>query len=103
MTNREIRSLLNSIAPTYYSHAPIGTALPFITYLANHENNFGADNKVYQIITDVTITAYMTAEDLDIEDSINAALDDAGIYWTSSTDYDREQKLYTTIYEMEVI
>lgn len=103
MTKQEIYNLLNNVAPTYYSHAPLGTYLPFITYITDHDNNFGADNMVYKQVTGVTITLYMSENDLNLEDMINNALDDAGIYWTSSSDYDESQKLYTTIYETEVI
>ncbi len=103
MTRQDIYNLINTVVPAWYQHAPIGTALPFATYLTDHNNNFGADDKVYQKVTGVTITLYMGEDDLALEDSLNDALDAADIYWTSSTDYDDDQKLYTTIYEMEVI
>lgn len=103
MTKQEIYNLLQNVAPTYYSQAPIGTLLPFITYTTNHDNNFGADNKVYQEITGVNVTLYMRAQDLNLEDDLNAALTEADIFWTSSSDYDDGQKVFTTIYEMEVI
>lgn len=103
MTKQEIYNLLNNVAPTYYHHAPIGTSLPFITYQTDHDGNFGADDKVYQQVTGITVTLYLGADDLDLEDNLNNALDDAHIYWVSSTDYDDQQELYTIIYEMEVI
>lgn len=103
MTNDEIAEMLNRIADTHYSHAPIGTAIPFITYITEFSNNFGADDKVYQKVKSVTITAYMGSLDLHIDTEIQQALDNMNIYWTSSTDYDSDQKLYTTTYEMEVI
>lgn len=103
MTKQEIYELLNGVAPAYYHYAPIGTALPFITYVTDHNNNFGADDKVYKEVTGLTVTLYMGADDLSLEADLATALNDADIYWTSSTDYDDDQKLYTTIYEMEVI
>ena len=45
----------------------------------------------------------MGSLDLHIDTEIQQALDNMNIYWTSSTDYDSDQKLYTTTYEMEVI
>ena len=103
MTRQDIYTMLNNIAPTYYHHAPIGTSLPFITFLTDHDNNFGADDKVYKQVTGATITLYMGADDLSLEDQVNSALDEHDIYWVSSTDYDSLQEVYTTIYEMEVI
>lgn len=103
MTKQEIYNLLNEVAPTFYNTAPIGTAVPFITYRTDHDNNFGADNRVYKEITGVTVTLYMGAEDLSIEESLSNALNDEDIFWVSSTDYDDDQKLFTTVYEMEVI
>lgn len=103
MTKQDIYNMLNGVAPTHYSQAPIGTPLPFITFITDHENNFGADNKVYKEVTGITATLYMSAEDLGTEDTLNAVLEDANIYWISSTDYDEDQKVFTTVYEMEVI
>ena len=103
MTRQDIYSILNNIAPTYYHHAPIGTSLPFITFLTDHDNNFGADDKVFKEVTGVTITLYMGANDLSIESQVNNALNEQDIYWVSSTDYDNLQEVYTIIYEMEVI
>ena len=103
MTRQDLYTLLNDIAPTYYHHAPIGMSLPFITFLTDHDNNFGADDKVYKQVMGATITLYMGADDLSLEDQVNEALDEQDIYWVSSTDYDSLQEVYTTIYEMEVI
>lgn len=103
MTKQEIFNILNPIAPAYYVQAPIGTLLPFITYETDHENNFGADDKVYQEVTGVTVTLYMRAEDLSIETELNEALKEAELFWTSSSGYDDDQKVFTTVYEMEVI
>lgn len=103
MTILEIYNMLNDIVPSFYSHAPINTPVPFATFLTDHENNFSADNKVYKEVTGITITLYMGENDLYLEDSLNTALNDADLYWVSSTDYDDNQKVYTTIYETEVI
>lgn len=103
MTKQEIYNILNGIVPTFYHHAPIGTSLPFMTYQTDHDNNFGADDKVYKEVTGITATLYLGADDFGIEDSLNSALNDENVYWVSSTDYDDQQEVYTIIYEMEVI
>lgn len=103
MTKQDIFNILNEVAPTFYNQAPIGTGLPFITYKTDHDNNFGADNRVYKEITGVTVTLYMGAGDLSTEERLNAAFNDEEIFWVSSSDYDEDQKLFTTVYEMEVI
>lgn len=103
MTKQEIYSLLSQAAPTYYSHAPIGTKLPFITYTTDHSNNFGADDRVYKPVTGVRAVLYMAASDTVTEQALNELLDDDHIYWTSEEDYNDDNELYTIIYEMEVI
>ena len=103
MTKQDLYTLLNGIAPTYYHHAPIGTSLPFITFLTDHDNNFGADDKVYREVTGAMVVLYLSANDFAYETALNTALDNANIYWVSSTDYDDSQDVYTIVYEMEVI
>lgn len=103
MTKQGLYELLNEIAPTHYSHAPIGQTLPFITYTVSHTDNFGADDKVFVQVMSVTVTLYMGADDLQLEEELNDALREAYIYWTSDSDYDETNKLFTTIYDMEVI
>ena len=103
MTLQDIYNILSSVAPAHYHHAPKGTKLPFITYTSSHDNNFSADDKVYQLVTSITVVLYLGVNDLPVEDSLNRALDDADLYWVSSPDYDNDQKLFTITYEMEVI
>ena len=101
MTRAELVTLLNNIAPVHYENAPVGTKCPFITYSVDYGNNFGADNKVYQRIMDVTLNAYVLTSQLSTLQSIEDALDD--IYWRASDSYDDSEKLITRTYTMELI
>lgn len=103
MTRVDIYNLINAVIPTHYIKAPIGTALPFATLQTDHDNNFGADDKVYREVTGAKVVLYLSANDFAYETALNTALDNANIYWVSSTDYDDSQDVYTIVYEMEVI
>lgn len=103
MTKKEVYDMLSQAAPTFYSHAPIGTQLPFMTYTADHSGNFGADDKVYKQVTGIRAVLYIAADDTETENNLNVLLDDEHIYWTSEEDYNEDNEVYTIIYEMEVI
>ena len=101
MTKADLVSLLDTVAPTYYEKADIGTKCPFITYSVDYGNNFGADNKVYQRIMSVTINAYVLTSQLETLAKLEEALDD--IYWSASDSYNDSEKLLIRTYTMEVI
>lgn len=101
MTKKQLAALLDEIAPTYYYQAPIGTKCPFITYQTSSDNNFGADNRVYQRVMSVTIMAYALTTQMSIFSEIEEALDD--IYWQSSDSINESERLIIRTYNIEVI
>lgn len=86
--------------PVFFDHAPIGTAVPFLTYAWNYDN-FAADNKAYQRIAAVTVTHYHA--DYSDGEELKAVFDENDIFWNCDSDYDSTEKLYTDIYTMEVL
>lgn len=101
MTQKELVDILKSTGmPVHYMAAPIGESVPFITYSIDRPN-FGADDKVYQKVMDITITLYVLALQLDNQSILEEALQDH--YWTSSTAFDDRENLYIITYEMEEI
>ena len=101
MTKKQLVALLDEIAPTYYYQAPIGTKCPFITYQTSNDNNFGADNRVYQRVMSVIIMAYALTTQMSIFSEIEEALDD--IYWQSSDSINESERLIIRTYNIEVI
>lgn len=108
MTLAEIYTLLNGVTgfagKVVYEAWPENEApeLPFICYLETSSDNFGADNKVYYKRKNVQIELYSKRKDGTSEAAIEAALDDAGIFYNSSDVYLDDEKCHERIYEIEV-
>nr|DAL51021.1 MAG TPA_asm: tail completion protein [Caudoviricetes sp.] len=103
MTLEEIRKLLEATGiPFAYHHWEAPPALPYGVYLDPYSNNFGADDTVYLQVAHIQIELYADERDLDAETKIEAALTAAGIYYERETSYIQEQRLYETMYEIEV-
>ncbi len=101
MTQKELVDILKSTGvPVHFMAAPIGESVPFITYSIDYPN-FGADDKVYQKIMDITITLYVLASELSVQQVLEEALSD--YYWSSSTAFDDRENLFIITYEMEEI
>ena len=101
MTKTELATALANVAPTYYMRAPKGTAVPYIVYSWNNTPHFPADDVVYQKVAEVDIEFYF--KDLEMLDSVDAALDELVEYYVSATEYEEDEKLYIKTYTMEVI
>jgi len=102
----ELYSLLKTIGiPVTYSHFEEGQApaLPYICYLEVSTENFKADGKVYQKVTDVDIELYTRFKDLNIEDSIEQLLNENGIPWDSDEIYINDEKVFQKTYEVRLI
>lgn len=101
MTKTELYTALSKVCATFYGRANVGTELPYMTFTWDHMPNFAADDVVYQRAAVVTI--YLYAVDPDTEEAVNDALDELGVYWTSTSSFEVSDGAYLTIYTMEVI
>lgn len=102
MTREGFATILSGACSTvFFDHAPLGTAVPYLTYTWEYNNNFGADDKVYQRIASITVQHYHN--DYSDGSNLKAALDAAGIFWECESDYDSNENLYIDTYTMEVI
>ena len=102
----ELYLLLRRVGiPVTYSHFEEGQApsLPYICYLEVSTENFKADGKVYQKITDVDIELYTRFKELDIEDAIEQLLDANSIPWDSDEVYINDEKVFKKTYEVRLI
>lgn len=104
MKLEELNKLLNTLGyKVAYSHFNEATKPPFITYLVNGTDNFGADNKVYHKIKNVDIELYTDKKDLEAEKKIEDLLELNDFFWNSNEVYIESEKLYQVTYEITLI
>ncbi|HEK9985596.1 TPA: hypothetical protein TVN94_000034 [Streptococcus equi subsp. zooepidemicus] len=92
--------------PSAYHHFAEGESPnpPFLIYLLPASDNFSADGKVYFKVNEVHIEVYTDYKSPDIEEKIEAVLDEHGIFYNKTEVYIESEKLYEVLYifEMEV-
>lgn len=92
--------------PSAYHHFAEGESpgSPFLIYLLPSSDNFSADGRVYFKVNEVHIEVYTDYKSLDIEEKIEAVLDEHGIFYNKTEVYIESEKLYEVLYifEMEV-
>lgn len=106
MTYQEIISLLSEInLPYAYDHFAEGESPdpPFVVFLFPRSVNFGADGKVYQKINVLHLELYTDAKAPDIENQVEAVLDQHGIFYEKTEVWIADERLYEVLYEMEVL
>ena len=87
-----------------YHAWPVGESpgLPFIVYLVDGSDNFGADNKVYKAINKINIELYSKNKDTTSEGLIESMLDSHSIYWEKDETYLDDEQCFEIIYSIEV-
>lgn len=92
--------------PFAYDHFAEGEAPepPFICYLVPGSNNFAADGRVYFKINEYHIELYTDGKSPTLESSLEAVLDNHGVFYNKSETWIESEKLYEVLYtfEMEV-
>lgn len=108
MTLAELYTQLTSITgfskKVTYRAWPVGKApaLPFIVYLVDGSDNFGADDIVYKAINRVSIELYSKTKDTASESAIETLLGNLSIYWEKDEVYLDDEQCYEIIYNIEV-
>lgn len=108
MTLAELYNALKSITgfsnKVVYRAWPVGEAppLPFIVFLVEGSDNFGADNIVYKAINRVNIELYSKNKDTVSEGLIESLLESLSIYWEKDETYLDDEQCYEIIYSIEV-
>lgn len=75
---------------------------PFIIYLDDGSENFGADNIVYHESINVTVELYSETIDDALESRIKQLFTDNGIYYDWSRNWIEANKQYQTTYEVSL-
>ncbi len=89
--------------PFAYHHFAEGESPdpPFICYLIPNSDNFSADGNVYHKIALFHVELYTDQKNPDLESSIEAVMDDYGIFYNKSEVWIESEKLYEVIYAFE--
>ncbi len=106
MTYAEIITMLSSTKIPYaYDHFAEGESPdpPFMVFLFPRSDNFGADGIVYQKINVLQLELYTDAKAPDTETTVEAVLDQYGLFYDKSEVWIAEERLYEVIYTMEVL
>lgn len=104
MNQVQMIALLDTLSiDSFYDHAPVGTALPFLAIHSDQPDNFAADNMVYCEKWNFRIDLYTVAKDLTLESEIKTLLNENGIGWTKTEQYLDEEQCWEVEFEFEVL
>ena len=104
MTLEELKIILDKTKlQVSYSSVPVEEATkPYIVYWQTGVSNFAADGIAYYSRKLVEITLYSDQRDRTSEGLIESQLTNAGIYWTKTNEFLETEKIFETIYTIEV-
>ncbi len=100
----ELLQILEEIGlPFAYHHFAEGESPepPFVVYLLQGSNNFGADGKVYYKIHEVHLELYTDLKDLSLEEKVEDVLDEHGIFYNKTETWIESERLYEVLYIFE--
>ena len=106
MTYEEVMAVAEETGlPFAYHHFAEGESPdpPFLLFLFPYSDNFGADGMVYQKIDQLHFELYTDKKDPETEWTIEAVLDEHGIFYDKTEVWIESEKLYEVLYSMEVL
>lgn len=90
--------LLTTSLPVAYSHFVSPPALPYLVYLLDDTDNFGADDQVYQQEANYIVELYTAKHDPAVKSKLEKLFDDNHIYWEKTEAWIASEKLYQIAY-----
>lgn len=105
MTHQEVLEMMNEVKLPYaYHHFVEGESPdpPFLVFLYPGSDNFAADGKVYFKVNRLNIELYTDLKDVELEETIEAVLDEHGIFYEKSEVWIETENLYEVLYQTEV-
>ena len=90
--------------PFAYDHFAEGESPnpPFICFLLPASDNFSADGQVYFKVPEVHIELYTDKKDLELEERVEAVLDEYGIFYDKNEVWIASEKLYEVMFSFEM-
>lgn len=84
-----------------YDHFNTETNPPFIVFKRYSQNNFGADDIVYEKINNYYVYLVTEYKDAELEEELENVLTEAGIFFNvESEDYVDDEKCYQIVYSI---
>ncbi len=105
MTHEELMAVLAEAGlPIAYDHFAEGESPdpPFICFLYPGSDNFAADGKVWYKIRQVNVELYTDLKDPELENRVEAVLDEHGIFYEKSEVWIESERLYEVLYTFEI-
>lgn len=105
MTKAEVPVMLGRMGMSFaYDHFAEGEAEapPFLVYRYPRAANFPADGVAYYKKDRLDLELYTDKKDLELEEQVEAVLDEYGLFYTKSETWIETEKMYEVLYEMEV-
>lgn len=105
MTHEEVMQMLEELKIPYaYDHFAEGESPepPFICFLFPGSDNFSADNIVYAEFSNLSIELYTNEKNQELEDQVEAVLNNHEFFWNKSEVWIESEKLYEVLYQMTV-
>lgn len=106
MTYKEVATMIaGTELPYAYDHFPEGQGPnpPFICFYYEGSNDLAADNTNYQRIRPLTLELYTDNKDITTEETVEAALNCAGLVFSRSEVYIDSERLYEVTYFTQII
>lgn len=106
MTYKEVTDMIASAGLPYaYYEFPNDTPQtpPFICFYFPDSDDFYADNQNYVGIRRLYVELYTNEKDFDLESTVEGVLTANGLTFRKSDDYIDSERMWQTLYEMEVI
>ena len=101
----EIKQFVESFGfPCAYESFPIGTVItfPYVVFYYPSRNDDSADNINFGKIVNVTIELYTKNKDFTAENTVEQAMESAGMFYTKSEAYLSDERMFQIVYESEV-
>lgn len=105
MTHEELMAVLAEAGlPIAYDHFAEGESPdpPFICFLYPGSDNFAADGKVWYKVRQVNVELYTDLKDPELENRVEAVLDEHGIFYEKSEVWIESERLYEALYTFEI-
>lgn len=106
MTYKEVATLVSTIGVPYaYDHFEEGNAAPtpFICFYFSGSEDIKADNTNYQKIRPLVLELYTDNKDFSLEETVEAALNGAGLVFSREETYIDAERMYMVTYTSDII
>lgn len=104
MTYKEVSDMIEAIGLpfAYYEFPQTIEGPPFICFLFPDSDDMMADNTNYAKIRPLSIELYTDSKDFALEQTVETALNNAGLVFTRSETYIGDERMFEVVYNTTV-